>query len=150
MKHLFKRLAASTKGASLVELAMMMPVIMLMIVGSLDMGSMFVRKMEIANAAKAGAQYALVRKPAQGDVTRITSAVNNSLGDTMTQSTSVNVELYCMCFAVKQLCTVDCADENISAFVNVTVREDYTTPFFNYDWFMSSFPITETTTVKLN
>lgn len=150
MRQLFKRLATSIKGASLVELALVMPVIMLMIVGSLDMGSMFVRKMEIANAAKAGAQYALVRKPVQGDLTNISSAVTNSLGGSVTPSTQINVELYCMCFSTKQLCTVDCADEDLSAFINITITEDYTTPFFNYDWFMSSFLIAESTTVKLN
>ena len=132
------------------ELALIMPLIMLMMVGSLDMGAMFVRKMEIANAAKAGAQYALVRKPTQGDLTNISAAVTNSLGATITASTRINVELYCMCFAAKQLCTVDCADDNISAFVNITIAEDYITPFFNYDWFRSSFPITETATIRLN
>ncbi len=150
MKNLIKKLASSTKGSPLVELALVMPLILLMIVGSLDMGSMFVRKMELANAAKAGTQYALVRKPSQGDLTNINSAVTTSLGDTMIDSTQVNVELYCMCFAVKQLCTVDCADEDVSAFINITVRENFTTPFFNYDWFMSSFPITETSTIRLN
>ena len=150
MIKLFKRLGASTEGSPLVELALVMPFMLLMVVGSLDMGSMFVRKMEISNAAKAGVQYALVRKPTQGDVTNIASAVRNSLGNTITETTRVNVELYCMCFAAKQLCTVECADDNISAFVNVTVRENYTTPFFNYDWFQSSFPISESATIKLN
>lgn len=150
MRHMFKKLQGSTEGASLVELAMILPIIMLMMVGSLDMGSMFVRKMEIANAAKAGVQYALVRKPMQGDLTKISAAVTTSLGETITETTTINVELYCMCFDVKQVCTVDCGDDNISAFVNITIAEDYTTPFFNYDWFRSSFPISETATVRLN
>lgn len=150
MKYLFKKLKISTKGASLVELALILPFLLLLIVGSLDMGSMFVRKMELANAAKAGVQYALVRKPIQGDLTNIRSAVTASLGTTVTDTTTVDVVLYCMCFATKQSCTENCDDEDISAFVNITVAEDYTTPFFNYDWFQSSFPITESSTVRLN
>lgn len=134
----------------MVELALITPVLLLMIVGAMDMGSMFVRKMEMANAAKAGVQYALVRKPMQGDLTNITSAVTTSLGQSITESTAIEVELYCMCFATRQLCTEDCADENVSAFISITVSEDYTTPYFNYDWFQSSFPITESSTIKLN
>jgi len=150
MRKFFKKLLKSNAGTALVELAMILPVLFLVVVGTLDMGSMFMRKMEIANAAKAGVQYALVRKPTMGDLTMIGSATRNALGHSITDSTAVNVELYCMCHGVKQICTDACTDVNISAFVTVTIRENYTTPFFNYDWFQSSFPITESSTVKLN
>ncbi|MCF8473447.1 MAG: pilus assembly protein [Emcibacter sp.] len=150
MKRLLKKLILSTQGTSLVELALLMPVALLLIVGSLDMGAMFVRKMDLSNAAKSGVQYALVRKPMQGDLTNITAAVHNTLAGSMTDSTLVNVELYCMCHEVRQFCTVDCTDENVSAFVNVTIKENYQTPFFNYSWFKSSFPISETATIRLN
>ena len=150
MTHLFKRLLHSVKGVALVELAMILPVLLLLVVGSLDMGSMFVRKMALANAAKAGVQYALVRKPTSGDVTNITRAVTNSLGSSIGDTTSINTELYCLCFSAKQLCTTECADPDISAMIKITVRENYTTPFFNYDWFKPNFPITESATIKLN
>jgi len=150
MKQLFVKFIRSTRGSSIVELAMVAPVMLILIVGSLDMGSMFVRKMEIANAAKAGVQYALVRKPVQGDVSHITAAVKDSLGPSMTPSTSVNVELYCLCHGVKQICTDPCTDAKTSAFVNVTVSENFTTPFFNYSWFTSNFPISESATIELN
>lgn len=150
MKCFLKKIIQSTCGASLVELAMIMPVMLLMIVGALDMGSMFVRKMEIANSVKAGIQYALVRKPVQGDVSKISGAVTNSLGNTITETTAIVVELYCICAGVKQVCTLVCTDENVRAFVNITVTEDFKTPFFNYDWFMASFPIDESATIQLN
>ncbi len=150
MKTLVNKIIHSNRGSSLVEMAMIMPVLLLMIVGALDMGSMFVRKMEIANSVKAGIQYALVRKPIQGDLSNISGAVTNSLGNTVTGTTQINVELYCMCAGVKQVCTLTCTDENVTAFVQVTVTEDYKTPFFNYDFFMSSFPIDETATIQLN
>ncbi|PHZ83546.1 TadE/TadG family type IV pilus assembly protein [Paremcibacter congregatus] len=150
LKTFFLKLRASTAGSSLVELAMIMPILLLILVGTLDMGSMFMRKMELSNAAKAGIQYAMVRKPVQGDLTNIRNAVRSSLGTSMTPGTEVAVELYCICNNVKQLCTTDCTDENVSAFVNIEVKEDYTTPYFNYDWFISHFPIRESATIKLN
>lgn len=150
MKQIFKRLVLSVKGIAAVELAIIFPVMLLMIVGALDMGSMFVRKMELANAVKAGVQYSLVRKPVQGDVTNIKAAVESSLAPIDNTITSVNVELFCMCFAVKQLCSLDCMDTSRTAHITVTIKEDYTTPFFNYSWFASSFPITETSTIRLN
>ncbi|MCK5425051.1 MAG: pilus assembly protein [Emcibacter sp.] len=150
MKQIFKKLATCVQGIAAVELALIFPVMLLMIVGALDMGSMFVRKMELANAVKAGVQYSLVRKPIQNDVTSIEAAVEASLGTVDATITSVNVELFCKCFSVKQLCSLDCADANGTSHITVTIKENYSTPFFNYDWFVSSFPITETSTIRLN
>ena len=150
MKILRKKLLADESGASLVELALILPILLLLMVGSLDLGSAFVRKMELSNAAKAGIQYAMVRKPLEGDVTAITNAVTDSIGDTGNASTDINVELYCMCDGAKQMCTNVCVDENVSAFVNVTVSENYNTPYFNYNWLFSEFPLTESQTIQLN
>lgn len=138
------------RGASLVEMALIMPILLLIMVGSLDLGSAFVRKMELSNAAKAGIQYAMVRKPVEGDVTAISNAVTESIGDSGNASTDIDVELYCMCDGAKQVCTNVCADENVSAFVNVTVTENYTTPYFNYNWLFSEFPLKESQTIQLN
>lgn len=150
IKNLSKKINQNNNGTSAIELALIMPVLLLFMVGTLDLGAAFVRKMEISNAAKAGVQYATVRKPLQGDLTNIRGAVVSALGDTVNESTTINAELYCMCQAVKQACTVTCADENVSAFVNISVSENFTTPFFNYDWFISEFPLSESTTIQLN
>lgn len=150
IKKLIANVLNKQDGASLIELALILPIILLMMVGTLDLGSAFVRKMELANAAKAGAQYSMVRKPQDGDVTAIKNAVVASIGETMTQSTEIDVELYCICDGTRQACTNVCVDPNVSAFVNVTVSENYTTPYFNYDWFMSEFPISESLTIQLN
>lgn len=150
IKKLIIKVTNREEGTSLVELALILPVLLLMMVGTLDLGSAFVRKMELANAAKAGAQYSMVRKPQDGDVTAIREAVVTSIGDSMVQSTNIDVVLYCMCQAIRQACTNVCVDPNVSAFINVTVSENYTTPYFNYDWFMSEFPISESLTIQLN
>jgi Flp pilus assembly protein TadG len=150
MKFIFKKLFLSNQGTSLIELALIMPVLLLLVVGALDLGSAFVRKMEISNATKAGIQYAMVRKPLQGDLTNIKAAVTASLGTSITPSTVTDVVLYCECSGVQQVCTAACASATMSAFVTVSISENYTTPFFNYSWFMASFPITETSTIQLN
>ncbi|MCP5381612.1 MAG: pilus assembly protein [Kordiimonadaceae bacterium] len=150
IKNIKTKLLSDERGASLVEMALILPILLLLMVGSLDLGSAFVRKMELSNAAKAGIQYAMVRKPVEGDVTAISNAVTESIGDTGNDTTDIDVELYCMCDGAKQLCTNVCADENVSAFVNVTVTENYTTPYFNYNWLFSEFPLKESQTIQLN
>lgn len=150
IKNLSKKLRQNDNGTSALELALIMPILLFFMVGTLDLGSAFVRKMELSNAAKAGVQYAMVRKPLQGDLTNIRGAVVSALAGSGNDSTTINTELYCMCLAVKQACTTTCTDENVSAFVNISVTENFVTPFFNYDWFISEFPLSESTTIQLN
>lgn len=150
MRQMIKKLKHSIKGVAAVELALIFPIMLLMVVGALDMGSMFVRKMELANAVKAGVQYSLVRKPIQGVTTDIKTAVETSLGTSLNASTTVNVEFFWMCGIVKQPTSDGCVDPDMSSFVSIVINQDYTTPFFNYDWFIPSFSLTERSTIRLN
>lgn len=150
MKSLFKKIKSSKDGASTLELALIMPVLLIMIVGALDFGSAFARKMEIANAAKAGIQYALVRKPTQNGFAGIEAAIANNLGDSVNETTAYSVARTCRCDGVAQACSTSCTGGYQSAYITINISENYQTPFFNYSWLMGSFPISEQTTVQLD
>ena len=57
MIFLDKRRIAKRKGQALVELALTLPLILLLILGAMDFGRMFYQKIVLTNAAREGANY---------------------------------------------------------------------------------------------
>lgn len=150
MKQHIKNIIHSTDGSALIELALILPLFLVMMVGVVDYGSAFVRKMEFVNAAKAGVQYAMADKPTNNDLTNVIAAVNNNLGASIDQAT-VTVNRYCKCDGVVQSCNVTCgASGYMNAFIYVRITEDFTPPFFNYSWFADNFPIMAESTIQLD
>jgi Flp pilus assembly protein TadG len=149
MKSLLKNIIRTEDGSSMLELAILLPVFLMMIVGALDLGAAFARKMEISNAAKAGAQYSLVRKPTQGGLGGIVTAVNDNLGTAANDSTAVDVSRWCRCDGASLACTSTCTGYQ-SVYITVAIKENFETPFFSYDWIVNNFPISEETTIQLD
>lgn len=68
-----RRTAADSRGQSVLELALLLPVLMLILVGAVDLGRIVQAQVVINNAARVGAQYASVQ--GLGDTSAIQSAV---------------------------------------------------------------------------
>jgi Flp pilus assembly protein TadG len=154
---LLKKVYHDNKGSPAVELALIFPVFLLMMVGALDYGSAFVRKMQLTEITKAGIQYAMVKQPTYSeylaaDYVGISSRINTNLGSSGNASTNLNVSYICKCSDV----TYDCATgtcpltDTTTTFIKVRVTEDYETPFFNYSWFGINFPMSAEATIKVN
>jgi len=154
---LLKKLHYNETGAPAVELALIFPIFLLMMVGILDYGSAFVRKMQLTEIAKAGIQYAMVEQPTYAeylaaDYTGITSRINTNLAASGNDSTTLTVDYICRCDGV----TYDCASglcattSTTSTFIKVRMTEDYETPFFNYSWFGVNFPLSAEATIRVN
>lgn len=74
-----RRKAADARGQSVVELALLLPVLMLILVGAIDLGRLVQAEVVVNNAARVGAQYASVQ--GVGD----TTAIRNQVLAEMTQ-----------------------------------------------------------------
>ena len=48
-----------TRGAAVIEFALLAPVLLLMVIGAIDIGTFIYQKMQLQSAARAGAQYAI-------------------------------------------------------------------------------------------
>lgn len=149
MKLFIEKIMKLTDGTALIEMALLLPVFLIMIIGTLDFGAAFARKMEIANAAKAGVQYASVNNPTGGDFTDVLSAINNNLSDS--DNVTITPEFYAMCDGDR--ITWDDATCPTGTYrpryVSIQISETYTTPFFNYSWWMDGISITEQTTLQI-
>jgi Flp pilus assembly protein TadG len=61
----------ANRGAAVVELALLMPLLILIILGMIEMGWLVMKQSEITNAARAGARYAAL--PSVTDPGQVTS-----------------------------------------------------------------------------
>ena len=154
----FGRLRTNERGSIAVETAFLMLMLGLISLGVLDFGLAYSRNLELANAARAGMQYALVRKPVDNDFTAIVDAVNVA-GPTLHggENRAVTTTLYCECpDGTASACTgaggedLTCPDGNLrSAYLQIGIAEDYAM-FFGYPGLSPVISLSESVTVRLN
>lgn len=135
------------RGASLVELAVILPLFLLLLAGAVDFGRAYFLAVEIAGAARAGAEYG-AQNPT--DTAGITKAVQVDAPDVA--GLSVGTPSYgCECSdgtsfssscAAKPTCTY-----NVVYRVTVTVSATYT-PIFPWPKIPSSMALSSTATMR--
>lgn len=77
-----ERVPAWCRGQALVELALLLPVLIMLAMGTLDVGRVFQGYLDLANAAREGAAYASLNPSDSNltsDVTNIMTAESNGL-----------------------------------------------------------------------
>ena len=95
---ILKRLAMSDRGQSLVELALTLPLLMLVLLGVLDLGRLFLGYVTVANASREGARYGMTNSAdcvSNGCANIKGQAVNEAGG----LITTANVTVECASFS---------------------------------------------------
>lgn len=140
MKTLF-RFRSDDRGQSIVELAIIAPLLVLLIVGAIDIGAFMYDGIEVGNAARAGVQYGVSNKLTTGDAAGIRQAALDDAkqvsGLVVTPNASFNTYTYCACDKSRGTtfsCTanaVPCpAPDRLDVFVEVNTRADFS-PLIN-------------------
>jgi Flp pilus assembly protein TadG len=80
-----RRMSASSAGQSLIEFALILPLLVLLVVNVVNFGSFIYTWIEVSNAARAGAQYMIMSgdslgRPRQATSALITQLVHDDLG----------------------------------------------------------------------
>ena len=132
LRKISARLAASRRGAAAVEFAILVPVIAAAVTGVANYGLVTFDKMELANAARAGAQLAIVNgdNSSAANQTAIKTAVvaSASTGANITTA-NVSTTQACQCtdestITCGDLCTT--VDNELSQYyMTVTVTHDF-------------------------
>ena len=126
---------ASRGGNVSVELALLMPIMAFMLVAAIDFGSYIYSKMQLQNASRAGAQYAIQTDEQFVDTAAILVAIQAATD--LEASTTIASELFCGCadgveFAVDAVegCTSDCDGGEFPALtIRVTLANTFSTLF---------------------
>jgi Flp pilus assembly protein TadG len=83
-------------GQALVELALVLPIFILLLVGAVEVGYLAYASIEVANAARAGVAYAAQNHTTASDITNITLAAKNDVSQDL-ENLSVTVSQSCSC-----------------------------------------------------
>jgi len=152
----FVALANDASGAAMVEFTLFGPLLVAMAIYTMDYGLITFNRMEVQNAAQAGAQYAVVNNTY--DSTAISTAVTGATkfmgGVTATSSQfcgcpSTTVVTYCS--ASCDTCnTATCSASVQGHYVTVTATPTTTyTPFIRYGLSSNSYTVSATSTVRI-
>lgn len=168
------RFSRSDSGQSILEVAIVAPVLVLLLAGTYDIGRYLYAGIEIANAARAGVQYGAQNLVAANQYGGIISAVTGDAPEMHLQTSTAPSDvrsgpqanpstdpptsfLVCACDSTPATlgnCTggsaVTCgANDRVDTFVQVIVSHSFT-PTFNLPGLPSSITITRTAIQELN
>jgi Flp pilus assembly protein TadG len=133
------------RGQSLVELAFVLPVLLLLLVGIIEIGRFAYYGILVANAARAGAQYGAQSLAAAADTTGISNAgTNDAPGITAPNTLTVTSTQSCGC-STTSLGTCGtptvCAAGRWLVYVQVTATGSFNS-LFSYPGLPKTFAVT--------
>ena len=91
MKKRFLKKLKNESGQSLVELAIALPVLLLILCGIIDFGWLFYNKLAISNLSREGARYVVVNADNANVVDLATSRIENSAPSSLKKQLTVDV-----------------------------------------------------------
>jgi Flp pilus assembly protein TadG len=147
------RAAGESRGAALVELAFAIPVLTGLLVPVIDIGMGLYQKMEVQDAAQAGAEYAI---QSGWNSAAIQSAVTNATGLAGISATPAPSE-FCGCPTTTGItvqtgsppCTQICSGGSVAGtYVTVNATATYN-PIMTYPILGSAVSLTAQTTVRI-
>jgi hypothetical protein len=127
-------------GVAFVELALVLPVLLLMGIGTIEFGRLAYCSIEVSNAAHAGAQYGSQSPTAAVDIAGMVQA---ALDDGINLSPALNATAahFCQCStgsSAPNCALTDCSGSRLIEYVQVNTSAKIT-PLFNYPGISSLF-----------
>jgi Flp pilus assembly protein TadG len=130
-----RRLGRSDSGQSIVEVALFLPVFMLLLVGAIDLGRLSQFDTALASGARAGAQYGSLNLITADDSAGMTTAADNDMSNLSLTGSSVSVvpSNFCKCAdGTTASCTATaCSANHRLLYVSVRVTGTFK-PLFRF------------------
>jgi Flp pilus assembly protein TadG len=129
LASILRRLRRDRRGASIIELALALPVLSIMVVGLVDMASLFSAQLSLQQAAA----RSLERVQVNGTTTNLAFVKTEAAAAAGVPESQVTVETWLECENVRQATTVTVCPGTADAgkYVKVTIASSYV-PFFTY------------------
>jgi Flp pilus assembly protein TadG len=136
---------------SMVELALILPVLVILLLVALDFARMFYMSMEVTDAARAGAQWGAQNAANAGNVSGMEQAACNSMLDiSCTPGTNTTASSFCQCSGSSGTisCTSPGSCTTVLNFVTVTATATFKT-VVTYPGLPSSVPLSTSATMQV-
>jgi Flp pilus assembly protein TadG len=148
-RDLIGNVVRDTRAVAAVEFGIMIPLLSLMVVSVTDIGLAVYRKMQVENAAQAGAQYAIARG---FDTSGISSAVTSATNSTVITASPSPVQ-FCGCPSSTGVSTVSCGTvctggAQAGTYATVSAQATYYT-LINYQIVAATYTYNAQSTARL-
>ncbi|HEY2105136.1 MAG TPA: TadE/TadG family type IV pilus assembly protein [Candidatus Binataceae bacterium] len=135
----------------MLELALVLPVLVVLLLAALDFARMFNRSMAVTDAARAGAQWGAQNGASAVNLLGMEQAACNSMADLpCTPGTNTTASSFCQCAGSSGAisCTSPGGCSNVQNFVKVTATSTFQT-VIAYPGLPSSVPLTASVTMQV-
>jgi Flp pilus assembly protein TadG len=141
-----RKIRRDERGVTAIEFAIIGPILIGMFISIVDLGLGLYNQVQLANAAQAGASYAMQKGYNASAMTTVAQAATRLTGVTVTTSQ------FCGCPSSSGVtvtaCTNNCSDGLAAGtFAQVNATKDYST-LLSYPGLPSSFHLSETATAR--
>jgi Flp pilus assembly protein TadG len=147
---LLRGIVRSQSGQSLVELALLTPILLLLVIGTVDMGRYAYISIQVGNAARAGAAYGAQSPIKAADTAGIKNAALND-GENIS-GLNVTSTFVCECdnggAITSTACTSACTTGNEVTSVVVTASGSFSS-LFNWPGIPSPLPLSSTAKLRV-
>lgn len=135
-------------GQSVVETALFIPILLIAILVTADLGRVCYAAMEVADAARAGVQYGAQSVVTAADTSGMETAAKNDAVDL--SALSVSATSFCACVNGSQVdcITGSCSSGSPGTYVQVTTSSTFT-PLVDYPGLPSSIPLSDTAVMRV-
>jgi Flp pilus assembly protein TadG len=158
-----RRTAGSDSGNALVELAVALPMLVLLMVGTIDFARVFYLAIELTNAARAGAMYGAANPGNSGNTATMQTTAANAVNITLDPLTDVAAARTCQCatdsgvFSATVTTPNDCASppttscpaKHLVVTVTVTTTKTFTTIMSGFPGIPNSIALTRAATLRV-
>jgi Flp pilus assembly protein TadG len=148
-RRFLSRAASDTSGVAAIEFGIIVPILMLMVVAVADLGMGFYRKMQLEDAAQAGAEWAIKNG---FDANAISNAVTSATSAPAISASPAPVQ-FCGCASGLRIGTVTCGTTcsggvQAGTYTTVSATMTYNT-ILPYGFFPSTNNFSSQSTVRL-
>jgi len=153
-RRVLARAAGDTSGVAAIEFGIVVPILVLMVVATADIGMGFYRKMQVEDAAQAGAAWAIKNG---FDANAISNAVTSATSAGSPGSPAISVSptpvQFCGCASGSSISTVTCGTTCsggalAGTYTTVSAQMTYNT-ILPYGFFPSTYNLSSQSTVRL-
>ena len=126
--RLLRDVADDNRGLSVIELALVAPVLLLLLLGMVDTARIVAARLDLEQAAQRTTDYALAKRPRNADGTYL---VNEAATAARVPAANVTVDIFLKCNGNRQVSfdTICPTGEKRARYVSVSVRNTVQTMF---------------------
>jgi Flp pilus assembly protein TadG len=128
------------EGQALVETAFVGVLLIFVVMGAAEIGSMVHQAIEVADAAKAGAQYGTQNTTTVADATGIATAASGDAPDLTGLTTTSSYSCICSNGSASTCLATDCSTSHMEYILTVKTQSSFT-PFLPVTGFGSNYTL---------